>query len=43
VRGLVIRVAKAVNRALARHGRIWGDRFHSRILRTPREVRNALV
>jgi hypothetical protein len=43
VRGLVIRVAKAVNRALARQGCIWGDRFHSRILRTPREVRNALV
>ena len=43
VRGLVIRVAKAVNRALGTHGRVWGDRFHSHILRTPREVRNALV
>ena len=36
-------VAKAVNRVLARHGRVWGDRYHARLLRTPREVRNALV
>jgi hypothetical protein len=43
VRGLVIRVAKAVNRILGRRGRVWGDRFHSHVLRTPREVRNALV
>jgi hypothetical protein len=43
VRGLAIRVAKAVNRALGRRGRVWGDRYHARQLRTPREVRNALV
>src|SRR6185503_14093094 len=43
VRGLAIRVAKAVNRALGRAGRVWGDRYHTRMLRTPREVRNALV
>ena len=43
VRGLAIRVAKAVNRALGRHGRAWGGRYHSRLLRTPREVQNALV
>jgi hypothetical protein len=43
LRGLAIRVAKAVNRALGRHGRVWGDRYHARLLRTPREVRNALV
>jgi hypothetical protein len=43
VRGLAIRVAKAVNRVLGRHGRVWGDRYHARQLRTPREVRNALV
>ena len=41
--GLAIRLAKAVNRALGRHGRVWSDRFHSRVLHTPREVRNALV
>jgi len=43
VQGLAIRVAKAVNRALARRGRVWGDRYHARMLRTPREVRHALV
>ena len=43
VRGLAIRVAKAVNRALGRRGQVWGDRYHARLLRTPREVRNALV
>jgi putative transposase len=43
VRGLVVRLAKAINRALGRRGRVWGDRYHIRLLRTPREVRNALV
>ena len=43
VRGLAIRVAKAVNRVLGRRGNVWSDRYHGRLLRTPREVRNALV
>jgi hypothetical protein len=43
LQGLAIRVAKAVNRTLGRHGGVWADRFHARLLRTPREVRNALV
>jgi REP element-mobilizing transposase RayT len=43
IQGLAIRIAKAVNRALGRRGRLWGDRYHARLLRTPREVRNALV
>ena len=43
VQGLAIRVAKAINRTLCRQGRIWADRYHARALRTPREVRNALV
>jgi hypothetical protein len=43
VRGLAVRVAKAVNGVLGRRGRVWADRFHARLLRTPREVRNALV
>src|SRR5258705_7520439 len=33
-RGLAIRVAKAVNRVLGRRGRVWGDRYHARLLRT---------
>jgi hypothetical protein len=40
--GLLIRVARALNRLWQRRGGVVGDRFHSRILRTPREVRNAI-
>src|SRR5262249_24111425 len=43
LQGLAIRAAKAVNRALSRRGAVWGDRYHARLLETPREVRNALV
>ncbi len=42
-RGLQIRLALAVNRALGRRGRVVGDRYHVRTLRTPREVRFCLV
>src|SRR6185436_3316942 len=31
VRGLAIRVAKAVNRALGRAGRVWADRYYTRM------------
>jgi REP element-mobilizing transposase RayT len=41
--GLAVRTARAVNRALGRAGKVWGDRYHARALRTPREVRNALA
>lgn len=43
VQGLAIRVARAINRVLCRHGHVWGGRFHAHTLHTPREVRNALV
>lgn len=42
MQGLTIRVAKAVNWRLGRHGKIFGDRYHARALRTPREVRSGL-
>jgi REP element-mobilizing transposase RayT len=42
LQGLSIRVAKAVNRRLRRRGRVFGDRYHARILKTPREARSAL-
>jgi len=41
--GLAIRLARAVNRAVGRRGVVWGDRYHARWLRTPREARAALV
>jgi REP element-mobilizing transposase RayT len=43
MQGLGIRLARTVNRLLARRGSVWRDRFHARALPTPREVRNALV
>jgi putative transposase len=43
VAGLSIRMARAVNGVLGRRGKIWGDRYHARALRSPREVRSALV
>ena len=43
LRGLSIRVARAVNRALGRAGPLWGDRYHARALASPREVRHGLV
>src|SRR6185369_10464412 len=43
VRGLMVRVARRVNRSLRRHGHFWADRWHGRDLEGPRQVRNALV
>jgi hypothetical protein len=37
------RLARAVNRVFARKGRVLADRYHARVLKTPREVRNALA
>ncbi|HEX5052459.1 MAG TPA: transposase [Planctomycetota bacterium] len=42
LQGLAIRIAKALNRLWARKGTVFADRYHDRILKTPREVRNAL-
>lgn len=43
VQGLLMRLAKTLNRAWERRGKVWRDRYHSRVLRSPREVRAALV
>jgi REP element-mobilizing transposase RayT len=43
VQWLSSRVARAVNVLHGRRGRVWRDRYHRRDLKTPREVRNALV
>lgn len=43
MQGLNIRIARAINRVIGRHGRVLGDRYHARALRTPREVRNVLA
>jgi REP element-mobilizing transposase RayT len=43
MQGLGVRIARALNRLWGRKGSVFDDRYHERILRTPREVRNALV
>ncbi len=43
MQGLLVRVAKALNRSWGRRGKVFADRYHARILKTPRETRNALV
>ncbi|MBL8722395.1 MAG: transposase [Planctomycetes bacterium] len=42
VQGLLIRVARALNKLWQRHGSLFADRYHDRALTTPRAVRNAL-
>src|SRR5438552_11721605 len=43
LRGLAVRSARAVNRALGRRGPVCSDRYHARPLTSPRAVRIALV
>jgi putative transposase len=40
MQGLLIRIAKAVNRVNRRRGRVFVDRYHAEILRSPRQVAN---
>ena len=42
LQGLAIRIARGVNRASRRRGKVLADRFHARLLRTPDEVTNAI-
>ena len=39
----MIRIARVLNKLWRRRGRVFADRYHDRILKTPREVKNALV
>jgi REP element-mobilizing transposase RayT len=43
LQSLAIRVAKALNRLWRRAGRVFAERYHVRLLRSPREVRRALA
>ena len=45
-RGMIsvtVRIARALNRLWKRGGRVFADRYHARILTTPRAVRIALI
>lgn len=41
IQGLSIRIARGLNSLCGRKGRVFSDRYHARILKTPREVRHA--
>jgi putative transposase len=42
MQGLCVRLAHALNVALERHGRVFADHFHSRLLGSPAAVVNAI-
>jgi REP element-mobilizing transposase RayT len=42
MKGLAVRCARRLNRMMGRKGRVLGDRFHARLLRSPREARHAV-
>jgi putative transposase len=42
IQGLSIRIARTINRLMGRKGSVFADRFHERVLATPRQVKNAL-
>jgi REP-associated tyrosine transposase len=43
MKGLGVRIARRLNRAVGRTGRLIADRYHARYLRSPVQVRRALV
>src|ERR1051326_8736111 len=42
VQGLVIRIARQLNKKLSRAGKVWNERYLRHDLKTPTEVKNAL-
>ena len=42
MQGLCVRIARGLNRLWGRSGRVFSDRYHDHVLRTPKEVRHAL-
>jgi REP element-mobilizing transposase RayT len=42
MRGLTIRIARRVNGAVGRSGRVFAERYHARALGSPREVQRCL-
>ena len=42
MKGLLVRIARNLNRAVNRTGRVFAERYHSTVLRTTVQVKNAL-
>jgi REP element-mobilizing transposase RayT len=43
IQGLQVRLARRINQHLGRRGTLFAERYHARVLRTPREVGNVLA
>jgi hypothetical protein len=43
MQGLNIRIARRLNRVMRRSGRVFADHYHSRLLRSPTELVNAVA
>ena len=43
MQGLLVRIAKGLNKLWERKGSVFADRYHAHVLETPREVRHALA
>ena len=43
LKGLAVRLARCINRKVGRRGQVFSERYHARALKTPREVRHALI
>ena len=41
VQGLAVRIGKGLNKLMRRHGPVFADHYHSRVLRTPTEAARA--
>jgi REP element-mobilizing transposase RayT len=41
--GFASALARGFNKTRRRHGKVWAQRYHARALRSPTEVRNALL
>jgi putative transposase len=42
MKGLAVRVAVGLNQLASRHGTVFADRYHARVLASPRDVANTL-
>jgi len=43
LQGLAVRIARGLNRMMGRKGKVFADRYHSHVLRTPSEVARAVA
>jgi putative transposase len=43
MQGLSVRIARRINALMGRRGKVFADRYHARVLRSPRQTRHALA